>query len=113
MPIFEKDGRRGLKIDYFSMVCIFANRVRFTAAALEKKCLHKCAGKYDSRGPLNKHAYFLPIVNYPQFILNQYQEVGQKPAHTVKVEKWSMSRKESTRVEKPEDTCVGALSTVI
>ena len=25
---------------------------------------------------------FLPIANYPQFILNQYQEVGQKRAHT-------------------------------
>ena len=25
---------------------------------------------------------FLPITNYPQFIQNQYQEVGQKPAHT-------------------------------
>ena len=27
-------------------------------------------------------AYFLPITNYPQFILNHYQEVGQNPAHT-------------------------------
>ena len=27
-------------------------------------------------------AYVLPIVNNPEFILNQYQEVGQKPAHT-------------------------------
>ena len=25
-------------------------------------------------------AYFLPIAEYPQFILNQYQEVGQKPS---------------------------------
>ena len=25
--------------------------------------------------------YFLPIANHPQFILNQHQEVGQKPAH--------------------------------
>ena len=25
---------------------------------------------------------FLPIANYPQFILNQYQEVDQKLAHT-------------------------------
>ena len=24
----------------------------------------------------------LPIASYPQFILNQYLEVGQKPAHT-------------------------------
>ena len=23
----------------------------------------------------------LPIANYPQFILNHYQEVGQKPSH--------------------------------
>ena len=27
-------------------------------------------------------AYFLPIVNYPKFILNQYQELGQKAAHS-------------------------------
>ena len=26
--------------------------------------------------------YVLPIADYPQFILNQYQEVGQKPGHT-------------------------------
>ena len=26
--------------------------------------------------------FFLPIANYPQSILNQYQEVGQKPVHT-------------------------------
>ena len=32
---------------------------------------------------LNKHRqYFLPIKNYPQFILNHYQEVGQTQAHT-------------------------------
>ena len=34
-------------------------------------------------GPLNKHGqYILPIANYPEFIMNQYQEVGQKPVHT-------------------------------
>ena len=27
-------------------------------------------------------AYFLPIAMYPQFILNQYQEVGQNPTHS-------------------------------
>ena len=27
-------------------------------------------------------AYFPPITNYLQFILNQYQEVGQKPLHS-------------------------------
>ena len=25
---------------------------------------------------------FLSVANYPQFILNQYKEVDQKPAHT-------------------------------
>ena len=35
------------------------------------------------RGPMNKHQHtFLPIANYPQFILKQYKEVDQKPAPT-------------------------------
>ena len=45
--------------------------------------VNKCASKYGSRGSPNKHVNtFYPIANYPQFILNQYQEVGQNPAHT-------------------------------
>ena len=45
---------------------------------------HKYARNYGGRGPPNKHShvFFLPVANYPHFILNQYQEVGQKPAHT-------------------------------
>ena len=30
-------------------------------------------------------AYFLPIANNPQFILNQYQEVDQKPVLTTEL----------------------------
>ena len=37
-------------------------------------------------------AYTLPITNYPQFILNQYQEVGQKPVHTVTAKKKAIKR---------------------
>ena len=31
---------------------------------------------------INMGKVILPIANYPQFILNQYQEIGQKPGHT-------------------------------
>ena len=43
----------------------------------------------SSSGPLNKHVhlYFLPIANYYHFMLNQYQEVGQKPGNTEKQKK--------------------------
>ena len=46
-----------------------------------------CASKYGSRGLPNKHShiYFLPVGNYPQFILYQYQEVGQKLAQEAKI----------------------------
>ena len=41
-------------------------------------CLHKCG----SRDPLNRHGHtFLPIANDPEFILNQYQEVGQNSTY--------------------------------
>ena len=45
----------------------------------DKLCFHICLSKYSSMGPLNKHGQ---SQIYPQFILNQYQKVGQKPAHT-------------------------------
>ena len=31
---------------------------------------------------INMGVHFLPIANYPQFILNEYQEEGQKSART-------------------------------
>ena len=35
------------------------------------------------QGPAKQNwAYFLPIANYAQFILHQYQEVGQKPFYS-------------------------------
>ena len=58
-------------------------RVRLAVGALVKSVFIKCASTYGSRGPPNVHTHtFLPITNYRQFILNQYQEVGQKPAHS-------------------------------
>ena len=47
-------------------------------------CLYKWANKYGNRGPPKQTwAYFLLIANYSLFILNQYQEVGQRSTHTV------------------------------
>ena len=48
-----------------------------------KYCLHKWVNKYGSRGHPIKHGHtFYQNANYSQFILNQNQEVGQKPIHT-------------------------------
>ena len=39
------------------------------------------ASKHSSIGPPNKHEILFTNANYPQFTLNRYQEVCQKPAH--------------------------------
>ena len=58
-------------------------KVSISGSSSFRKCLHKYARKYGSRADPINMGIFLPIANYRQFILNQCQEVGQKPAYTV------------------------------
>ena len=67
------------------MVLINGIRIRFAEAALVNSVFINVQAKilYGNRGPLSKHGqYFLSIENYQKFILNPYQEVGQKPELT-------------------------------
>ena len=84
--VFIKDRRRNFKIDNFSIRQINAIMIRLAVAVLVNIVCIKFASKYGSRGLLNKReTYFLPIANHPHFILNEYQEVGQRPAENMSV----------------------------
>ena len=77
----KKDRRRDLANNYFSMVEINAIRVGLAVGAFLNSVFIIMPAKTAAQRPAELiKAYFLPIANYPQFILDQYQEVGQKPA---------------------------------
>ena len=42
------------------------------------------AANFPPTPPHLNMGILLPALNYPKFILNQYQEVGQKPCHLAK-----------------------------
>ena len=65
------------------MVKINVVMVRFVLTALVSNVFINVRAKYCSMGLTNKHWHtFLPIANYPQFILYQYQKLGQKSPHS-------------------------------
>ena len=56
--------------------------VRLAVAALVNSVFINVQENIAAGAGQIKQAYFLPIANYRQFILNQYQKVGEKPANT-------------------------------
>ena len=56
--------------------------VRLAVAALVNSVFINVQENIAAGAGQIKRAYFLTIANYRQFILNQYQKVGEKPANT-------------------------------
>ena len=55
---------------------------RFAVAALVNSVFINVHANMAAGAFEKTWAYFLLVTNYSQFILNQYQEVGQTPAYT-------------------------------
>ena len=79
------------------MVKTNAIRIQLAVAALVNSAfIHVQANK---RPVERRCAYFLPITNCPQFIFNQYQEVGQNPARSATPKKRSLKKEKKSHVE--------------
>ena len=63
------------------MVQTNAIRVRLAVAELVNRVFTNVQANMAALARRKIIGILLPIANYPQFILNQYQEVNQKPAH--------------------------------
>ena len=74
----KKDRQHNLETDYFSVNTIM---VPFTVAVLVNSVFINVQTNIAAEAHRMNMGILFTNANYPQFILNQYQEVRQKPAH--------------------------------
>ena len=81
--VFQKDKQHNLEIRLLFKGTNQCHQGPISCSSASKLCRHIICKQTRQQGPAEyTWTYFLPITNYLQLILNQYQEVGQKPAHT-------------------------------
>ena len=80
----NEDRQRNLETDYFSINTIM---VPFAVAVLVNSVFINVQANIAAEACRMNMGILFTNANYPQFTLNQYQEVCQKPAHQAVLKK--------------------------